>query len=298
MKLRIFVAGIVSLGLTTSVFAAAKSWNLFEWMAIAPVVVVAEVQVDDQKYVQIRVDRVLRGGAVPGDLLRVDVKGTNRDRSPGTAKLSVEKGFSYLWLLQPRPGEPKKGEPILDLVRGTMGARLLGEGAPALIDAAERMVVWQDRRSDNQLWEDLAKALDDPNPFLVEAALDMIAKFHRADARSLSALRRLLDSPRADFREDAAALVGRAATKAGDSPAAGDAFAALVVLARRDETVAVRVAATRSLGDFTGITPLETLREIARTDPEQAVRYEAQRILVQREAPAGGAGIDLPARAP
>ena len=58
-------------------------------------------------------------------------------------------------------------------------------------------------------------------------------------------------------------------------------MAELIGLARRDETVEPRVAATVALAAF-GVQRVEVvLEEIAKSDPDQNVRYSAERILLQ-----------------
>ena len=57
--------------------------------------------------------------------------------------------------------------------------------------------------------------------------------------------------------------------------------AELIGVARRDDTVESRVAATQALAAF-GVARVETvLDEIAATDPDQNVRYSAQKILLE-----------------
>lgn len=278
--------------------SAERSWNLFEWIAVAPIVVVGEVLVDDQRYVELEIHRVLRGDLEAGTVIPVDLRYANRDRRDGRARLDLEKGRSYLALLSMRNRPTRRGDRPYDVVRGTAGARALGEGSAAIVDAAAKMAVWQDRRDEPRLWKDLGNALADENPFLVETALDLFVKFERAHADLLPALRPLLDAPRPVFRAKAAALTGEAAARDATSPASREAVAALVALARRDDVVDVRIAATRALGLLHGRTPIEALREIARSDPDQTVRYEAQRILVERRAPPETPRIDLPESAP
>ncbi len=58
-------------------------------------------------------------------------------------------------------------------------------------------------------------------------------------------------------------------------------MAELIGVARRDDTVEPRVAATRALAAF-GVARVETvLDEIAATDPDQNVRYSAEKILLE-----------------
>jgi len=58
------------------------------------------------------------------------------------------------------------------------------------------------------------------------------------------------------------------------------------VLARNDPDERVRVAAVRALGSWGGPAVRDTLREVARQDASQLVRYEAEVILLRE----GGSG--------
>jgi hypothetical protein len=294
------LAALVLALLTAQPAAAARSWNLYEWMAVAPAVAVGEVLVDDQPQIEVRVDRVIRGGLAVGQIALIDQRQANRERAVGTPRIQLEKGRSYLVLLSRVPPSKRASGERYEFVRGPAGAREVGEGGASLTEAAATLAAWQDRRDDALLWVDLARALEDPNPHLVEVALDMFVKFRRAGASHIPAIRLLLDAPRADFREKAALLAGNAAAsgRGEPAPALREVVRALIAAARRDSVVVVRVAATRALGEIDDAAALEALREIARADPDQSVRYEAQRILVEKHAPASSDAIDLPGSAP
>ena len=57
-------------------------------------------------------------------------------------------------------------------------------------------------------------------------------------------------------------------------------------MARRDVTPEVRVAATAALGKLPGPDVRTLLEEIAREDPEQSVRYAAEKRLYERRTEA------------
>ena len=63
----------------------------------------------------------------------------------------------------------------------------------------------------------------------------------------------------------------------------------LIGSARRDESVAVRVAATEALGGFSGPAVRAILEEIAASDPDQAVRFAAEKLLYNRRQEARAA---------
>ena len=69
---------------------------------------------------------------------------------------------------------------------------------------------------------------------------------------------------------------------ATDLPDAADLRNDLVSRARRDAAVVVRIAATRALGGMHDANVQKVLEEIARDDPDQNVRYAAERLIYDR----------------
>lgn len=264
--------------------AAAAPLDLYDWMGPAPVVVIAEVVSSDGRFVEIRVDRVLRGPLASGALVQVDLRGANRDREQGTPGLDLEDERRYLVLLQPARGGRAQKAGAWELTRGTGGARAIPvETGAALESAAARLAEIQNRKDLDASWAAMTGLLLDPNPFLSETALDQHLKFRRADPSLLSPARTLLSSPAPAVRSRAAAL---AALVLGRGGVPEDAEAAtvddLTALARGDPDPAVREAATTALGASLRESALEVLRAIARDDPEQRVRYAAVRVLFER----------------
>ena len=93
----------------------------------------------------------------------------------------------------------------------------------------------------------------------------------------------LLDHPRPAIRALSAELIGQLVERHGADPAeTKDIRTALMAHARRDSSVEVRVASTTSLGNFPDDETLVVLQEIADRDPEQAVRYAAEKLLFEK----------------
>jgi HEAT repeat protein len=134
--------------------------------------------------------------------------------------------------------------------------------------------------------------IEETNPLLVETSLALFVKFRRADSSLLPSLRPLLDHPRDDFRTQAIVVIGQILERRGGVEGDDNSglLAEIVGRARRDASVPVRAAATRALGAIRGPSMDEVLQEIARDDPEQAVRYEAERLLYERGAKRPAAG--------
>jgi hypothetical protein len=259
--------------------------GLYEWMATAPIVIAADVVADDGRFVRAVTRRAIKGDFASESVELVDLRRANRDREMGTAALDLTKGRGYLLLLKPSPRGKKEPFPVFDLVRGVKGARELpAEGSGATIEAAGRRAGVQERNDDTFLWESLPEFLEDPNPVLVDAALDLYVKFHRESVALLPVLAPLLHHPRPDIRRRAALVLGRALERKGasDAPERSEIVAELIGRARRDDDASVRREATLALAALPDPGIDETLRAIARDDPDQDVRFEAEKSVFER----------------
>jgi hypothetical protein len=260
--------------------------GLYEWMGTAPIVISAEILVDDGKFVQAVSRTTIKGGLAEGTVVLVDLKRVNRDREVGVRPLDLAKGHAYLLLLKPSGRDPKDPHPLFDLVRGLTGARELpAEGAAAVVDAAIRLAKIQERKNDALLWASVQDLLDDPNPVLVDAALELVIKFRRESADLIPVVAPLLESPRPDIRRRAVLLVGRVLAKPGTEslPERGAMIGELTGRARRDDDAEVRQTATAALAILPDAGIDETLRTIGQDDPDQNVRFEAEKALYERK---------------
>lgn len=298
MSPRVVLLGLAACALGSAAYGvtepppAPRHFGLYDWMGPAPTVVAATVVVDDQKFVQVAVDRSIKGRLAAGSSLLVDLRGANRDREDGTKALALDTGRSYLLLLTPSKRRVHEAHPLFDLVRGTRGARPVPpEGGAALVAAAERLGAIQQRESDRYLWASLPALLEDDNPYLVDAALELYVKFRREDAALVPRLEPLLSSPRPHDRERAIVLIGRVLARArpADLPDRSVVIGTLTARARTDDDPAVRRAATAALAPLRDPGVEETLRTVARDDPDQDVRLEAEKALYTRSIDAGAA---------
>ena len=257
----------------------------YEWMGVAPIVVVAEVLADDGKLVQVLARTGIKGGVPAETVILVDLHSANRDRDLGVPALKLERGRAYALLLSPSRAGKREERHVFDLVRGIRGARPLpAEGAPAIVEAARRLGEIQERKDDALLWESLPEFLEETNPVLVEAALDLYVKFRRGDVSIVPSLELLLDHPRPDFRDHAALLLGAILSRdsARDLPERSTVVATLAGRARRDDDAQVRRTATAALASLNDAGIDEILRAIAKDDPDQNVRFEAEKRLYER----------------
>jgi HEAT repeat protein len=259
--------------------------GLYEWMATAPTVIAATIVADDGRFVRAITTNPIKGGFAAGAFALVDVRQANRDREAGTPALDLVKGRAYALCLKPSARGKNEPYPVFDLARGVRGARALpAEGSEATIAALARLAAVQERNNDDFLWASLPEFLQDDNPVLVDAALEMYVKFRRETAALLPVVAPLLEHPRPDVRSRAALLLGRILARAGatELPERPEVVAELTGRARRDDDVSVRRAATNALGDLPDPGVDETLRAIARDDPDQDVRFDAEKAIFER----------------
>jgi hypothetical protein len=273
---------------------AGAELNLYQWSEPAPVVLSGKITEQAGKYMELHIERVFRGPVEPGSKLLLDVKYANRERDlnvePKPLRLIV--GDRYMVLMHESSEKMAEGLPVYRLVRGVRGARRLPkEGAEVLLEALQTFVEVQDRGNEEATWDLLARMLEGNNPISLEVALGQHLKFRRGDPALLASLRPLLDYPGEAIRDEAVQLIAQIVERYGREgvPEEAELRSEIVARARRDESVRVRVAATRALGSFRGEGLIGILREIAADDPEQEVRYVAETILLDRRDQAGGA---------
>lgn len=279
----VILTGLLAVSATAGL---AAPQNVYEWSAVAPVIVTGESLGQDGRYVDVRVDRAFRGDLAAGKLVRVDIRTVNRDRNRTRypKALNLYDGESYLLLLERGP-RSSKGEPTFVLSRGMEGARVVpAEGAELLYDALRLFVETQDLKNDSRIWVGLEAMLEGTNPIVLQAALEQFQKFRRGEPELLLTLRPLLAHPEAEIREDAARLIGQIVQRHGgdELPESSQLLGELIGSARRDPAASVRVWSTWSLGRFPDPSTEAVLEEISDSDPEQEVRYAAAKILSER----------------
>jgi hypothetical protein len=273
---------------------AAAELNMYEWAEPAPTVISGEILGQVGKYTELQVEQLFRGRPAPSTRLLIDLKYANRRRDGDVdpLRLKLLQGERRIVLLHENPATQSEGLPVYRLVRGVRGTRELPkEGAEAVLQALRKFIQIQERKNEAATWELLAAMLEESNQLMLEAALVQHLKFRRGKASQLAILRPLLDYPAPAVREGASRLIGQIVERYGveELPEEAELRGELVARARRDESVAVRVAATIALGSFEGEGVLEILREIAAEDPDQGVRYEAETLLLSLRERAAGA---------
>ncbi len=272
-------------GLAVDVFYKIKELNYYEWTAIAPVVVAGTSLGENGRYIEFSVSRALRGSVEDGETIRIDLKEANRNRrrSDYPQALKMPAGSDYIVVLL-EPLKAKDGGLAFRMARGVRSVRELPlEAQQGLIEAVAMFLEIQDHKDDRITWLRMGQMLETANPLAVNVALEQMFKFRRGTLNDLFSLRPLFDHPDPVIREGSARLAGQIVERHGasDVPEEGALMAELIGLARRDDTVEPRVAATRALAAF-GVGRVETvLDEIAESDPDQNVRLSAEKILLE-----------------
>jgi hypothetical protein len=266
-----------------------KVRNLYEWSAVATVVVAGTSLGEDGKHFDVKVQECLRGGLQPGDEIRVDVRTANRtrDRDLYPKALRLDEGVDYVLLLDPVDGS-KADEPVqYGLARGLASVRELPlEGRDAFLAALRTFIMIQDADGEELRWHLLAQEIDGNNTLVLGTALDLYIKFRRGDGEMVAELLPLLDHPRTELRVATAELIGQIVERHwedGSIPDDEALRAELVARATRDDAIEVRVAATKALANFPPEMVDEVLDRIADSDPEQQVRYTAELMRLQHK---------------
>lgn len=266
--------------------ARQEPMNHYEWMAVAPIVVGVRSLGENGKWVEVEITHVVRGELQVGQVLNIDLRHTNRNRSRTVHPrgLRLLEGDAYLLLLKPSPEDPRK-KPSYRVVRGVSGARDLPlEGAEAVIRPLRELARVQSFEDDGRRWHEMWRLLEADAPVLINTALGQTIKFSRARIEHLELIRPLLEHPDADIRRQSAELIRLIVKRFGEEKLESGLTLRneLVSTARRDPTVAVRVAATEAISAFGGTAVDDILQTIAESDPEQMVRYIAEKALLER----------------
>ena len=199
----------------------------------------------------------------------------------GTSKINLREGRTFRVL--DKNGTDKDGATL----------QLPNPGFDPYLVAMKTFVEIQDSRSDSNTWSQFSEMLESSNPLMIETALQQFIRFRRGDTDLSLSVRPLLDHPNSIIRQYSAELIGLivAIHGAADLPEEASLRAELFSAARRDPEVLVRVAACEAMFGFEDQAVLVVLEEIASSDPEQEVRYAAEKLLYERRLRAGnGAG--------
>jgi hypothetical protein len=262
--------------------------NLLQLTARAQLVVHVRVREGALKHAVVDVLETFKGHA-PAARLRVAFRDLNLWRSPGTPPIVFPDRQEEILFLRPHQAAGRsreKNRDLFELVGGAQGRMTVpGEGAPAVLETVRALAAIAAARPAEQV-RALGGLLSSPNHALAEAAIEEMERLRAAGPGHYRDLVRLLQSPRAALRRAVLRLLSQIfGLPAGADPfgEARAALAAVIERARNDPDPAVRAAAVAAMGSWSDAGDTEPdLRAIATTDPAQAVRYEAERILFAR----------------
>jgi hypothetical protein len=276
--------GGAAIGVATAANDPAEM-TLYDWMFPAEVVVSGRVLDEAGKLTDVRVEEVFRGEIEPGSVIGLQIRQANRHREDFQNRLKLDDQQTYLFLLKSVPPDDPGDRVTYALVRGVHGTREVpAEGAAAFVEATRRFAELQAVNSDELHWHALGRMLEENNRYLLLTALEEFLKFRREQPELARRGRPLLQHPSPEIRQRALELCGRILTEFPHDEIidAQGLETEIVALARRDASVDVRIAATRALAGLADKSIEEVWEEISRDDPDQRVRYAAERLLYER----------------
>lgn len=264
--------------------------TLFQLLARSNLIVHVVVQDGSKRYAMVDIRETLRGEA-PFPKLRIDFRDLNLQLR-GQELIVFTEGEEYvLFLEKPAWRKPKESNrDIYTLFHGRRGRMLLPpEGLGVPLEAVREMAKLVGRTPEDQV-ENFRALMIRPNPVLRQAILEELTRMRACSIADLGPLSTLARDPLPAIRAQALATIGVVLREPGDELAQEPRRIALELCrerARNDAAVAVRVEATRSLASWDRREDvIPDLRAIAAGDPDQAVRYEAERILFAWGVPA------------
>ncbi len=262
-------------------------------LASGPFVVLATVDDDGGKAV-VTVERVYRGENI-GGAIRIDARQANATRILGDPPFRVREQERAIFVLS--LAVDLSGDPLgADIYQPSAGYRskipIPVEGGPALLEAVERVIYYQDTPDRGAAEADLVDWLGGRNPWLVDFAVHQAAKFGLAGPAWIPGLLALTQDVSPWRRIKALQALGESLEKGRlrgrsqfrrVSPLAEDetndllraSHEAIIRLARSDPDAEVRTAAVREVQESGYEKAAEVLEAISREDPSQDVRYEA-----------------------
>ncbi|MCZ6777912.1 MAG: hypothetical protein O7F16_02995 [Acidobacteria bacterium] len=255
--------------------------DLYEKIALAPLVVQGEVVRDPQRRATIRVNEVIKG-EYPHAELSVAFRLVNFERPFGQEKIVFSEGEEVLLCLVPlrRSNGSVSHSDRFILFKGSDGKIVLpAEGRQAWLDAARRAAEIAAIEESGPLFDALRGLVWSENPLLVEIGLRQIAKHKLVDESILPALLGLVNEPHGAFGARALELTAELLQKPSrhERPLAirEHLVSLATTLADQSGDPGTRRAAVRLLASEGTLAARAKLQAIAEADPSQDVRYEA-----------------------
>lgn len=263
--------------------------DIFSRTCEAPVIVLAHVDKVGIR-ASLTVQETFRGRDLPGRLT-LAFRAVNLGRESGAAALAIKDDDRAVFILTPAldsEGAPTKGNVYRPVGGALARIPLPAEGGEALLEALRQIVAYQDAGNLTTGAEDLNRWLTGVNPWLIDVALDQLARLGLADREMAPGLISRTNDANPERRIKAVGAIGTALSRgrftdrraqrdptAGPDDLATSGFETIVRLARTDADARVRRAAVKELGRLRTERTAEILAAIERDDPAQDVRYEA-----------------------
>jgi hypothetical protein len=255
--------------------------DLYEKIALAPLVVRARLESAPQRLARMQVLEVVKG-EYTAPTLDIVYRLANFERPYGQEKIVFEEGEEMLLFLV--PAEDWRGRKVdpgrFILFKGPDGKLVLPvEGRQAWLDAARRLAPLASLRDSADLFAALSGLLREKNPILLQIGLRQARKHGFGGEEVAEAVLELVRRQDTPFRAEALEL----AAEMVERPARGSRTLALrdhlvgIATAIADEAPepAVRRAAVRLLASDATPAARAKLQAISELDPSQDVRYEA-----------------------
>ncbi len=286
------LSSVMAVALAQSVGGLAKGEDfptLYELTARSPLVVTAKVLSGQVKLAQVQVLEVFRGEGREGQRLQIAFRDLNLDLNKRDRVVFAD-GETEILFLEPEVNLEgvRKGEDRYTLYRGRFGkVPLPREGDEIYLEALRVFASMASQKDHRKLYSQILGLLGSPNPILADAGLKETLRLDLMDRKLLPVVLSYLQDPAPARRSQALKLVESffRSRKPGEDPDedSSDALSRVLAMARNDPIEAVRVAAVQTLGSWSGEEVRPTLEAVADQDPAQAVRFEAQVILLKRE---------------
>ncbi len=265
--------------------AVAEPRTLYEKLAFSRTIVIGTC-VEQGRFAKIDVAEVLKGDVAPPQIL-IAYRLANWDRtSPEEEKIEFLVGERSILLIEPDATEDgrvrESGRFVL--ARGAEGKITVPEeGSQALLAAVRRMIEIQGITDQNAQWDAHRALLEEANPLLVETGIEEVLKFRLGTQAMLPTLDRFLTHPRDGYRMGAVRILVQlleGARRRGEKIPDLDSIGAdLMAVLGGDPVPEIRARAVQALCLTPRSDLADTLRQAARADASQIVRYEAQRAL-------------------
>jgi len=264
--------------------------TLFQLLARATLVVHVRVKDGAQRYASVDVLETLLGES-PAARLRIDFRDLNLQLRGQDLIVFNNQADYVLFLEKPTWRKPKeKNRDLYALFHGRRGQMLLPpEGLGVPLEAIREMAKLVGRPPEDQV-ESLRALMIRPNPILRQAVLEELTRMRACSIADLGPLSTLARDPLPAIRGQALATIGMVLKDPGDEMSQEPRRIALELCrerARNDAAPSVRVEAVRALSSWDrrdDVVP--DLRAVAGIDPDQSVRYEAERVLFLWGVPA------------